>query len=71
MSEAAAGGGRAEIERKIIQRSLEDESYRRMLLEDPKAALEEEARPHSRRLARGVRGVRHEQVHALAAEALL
>jgi hypothetical protein len=26
---------------------------------------------HSRRLARGVRGVRHEQVHALAAEALL
>ena len=41
MSEAA-GGRRAEIEGRIIQRSLEDESYRRRLLEDPKAAVEEE-----------------------------
>ena len=38
----AAGGGRAEIEGRIIQRSLQDESYRRRLLEDPKAAVEEE-----------------------------
>jgi hypothetical protein len=38
----AAGDGRAEIEGRIIQRSLEDESYRRRLLEDPKAAVEEE-----------------------------
>jgi hypothetical protein len=38
----AAGGGRAEIERRLIQRSLQDEDYRRRLLADPKAALEEE-----------------------------
>jgi hypothetical protein len=38
----AAGGGRAEIEGRIIQRSLEDEDFRRRLLEDPKVAVEEE-----------------------------
>jgi Nitrile hydratase, alpha chain len=38
----AAGGGRAEIEGRIIRRSLEDEPFRRRLLEDPKAAVEEE-----------------------------
>ena len=38
----AAGSGRAEVERRIIQRSLEDESYRQRLLADPHAALEEE-----------------------------
>jgi hypothetical protein len=38
----AAGDGRAEIEGRIIQRSLEDESFRRRLLEDPKAAVVEE-----------------------------
>jgi hypothetical protein len=42
MSEAAAGGGRAEAERRIIQRSLEDDSFRQRLLEDPKAAVEQE-----------------------------
>jgi hypothetical protein len=41
MSEAA-GGGRAEIEGRIIQRSLEEESYRRSMLEDPRTAVEEE-----------------------------
>ena len=37
-----AGGSRAEMERKLIQRSLEDEGFRRRLLEDPKAAVEDE-----------------------------
>ena len=36
------GSGRQEMERRIVQRSLEDEAFRRRLLEDPKAALEEE-----------------------------
>jgi hypothetical protein len=38
----APGGARYEIERKLIQRSLQDESFRRKLLADPHAALEEE-----------------------------
>ena len=38
----AAGGGRAEVERRIVQRSLEDDSLRQKLLADPRAALEEE-----------------------------
>jgi hypothetical protein len=42
MSQAAGGGKRAEIERTIVQRSLEDESFRQMLLDDPKAAVEQE-----------------------------
>jgi len=42
MSEAAASGGRAEIERRLIERSLQDESLRQRLLTDPKGAVEEE-----------------------------
>jgi hypothetical protein len=42
MTEAGAGGGRAEIERRLIERSLEDESLRQRLLSDPKAAVEQE-----------------------------
>jgi Nitrile hydratase, alpha chain len=42
MTEAAAGGRRAEIERKIIQRSLEDEDFRQTLLEDPRGTVEQE-----------------------------
>jgi hypothetical protein len=38
----AAGGGRAEMERRLVQRSLEDEYFRRRLLEDPRAAVEVE-----------------------------
>jgi hypothetical protein len=41
MSEAS-GGGRAEMERRIVQRSIEDESFKQRLLEDPKAAVEQE-----------------------------
>ena len=36
------GSGRAEMERSIVQRSLQDESFRQRLLDDPKAAVEEE-----------------------------
>ena len=42
MSQAAGGGKRAEIERTLLQRSLQDEDFRQMLLDDPKAAVEQE-----------------------------
>ena len=41
MSEAS-GSARIEMERRLIEKSLEDESFRRRLLEDPKGAVEEE-----------------------------
>ena len=44
MTEASGGGGssRAEVERRLIQRSLEDEEFRQSLLADPRAAIEQE-----------------------------
>ena len=43
MSEASAGGGtRAEAERTLVQRSIEDEEFRQRLLEDPKGTVEQE-----------------------------
>jgi Nitrile hydratase, alpha chain len=43
MSEASAGGGaRAELERRLIQRSLQDEDYRQQLLSEPRAIIERE-----------------------------
>ncbi len=39
MSEASS---RADMERRLVQRSLQDEAFRQRLLEDPKAAVEEE-----------------------------
>ena len=39
MSEAT---GRQEMERRLIEKSLEDESFRRRLIEDPKGAVEQE-----------------------------
>jgi hypothetical protein len=42
MTEAGAGGGRAELEQRLVARSLEDESFRQELLADPKAVLEQE-----------------------------
>jgi hypothetical protein len=43
MADAAGGSSRrAELERKLIQRSLEDEEFRRRLLDDPKGAVEQE-----------------------------
>jgi Nitrile hydratase, alpha chain len=43
MSQASAGGGtRAEMERRLIQRSIEDDSFRQRLLDDPKGTVEQE-----------------------------
>ena len=44
MSEAGGRGGlsRAEFERRLINRSMEDEEFRRKLLDDPKGTLEQE-----------------------------
>jgi hypothetical protein len=42
MSQASAGGGRAEIERRLLQKSLEDDSFRQKLLADPKGTVEQE-----------------------------
>ena len=42
MSEATGGGSRREIEQRLIQRNLEDDSFRQALLADPKAAIEQE-----------------------------
>jgi hypothetical protein len=36
---SGAGGSRAEIERRLIQRSMEDEDFRQKLIDDPKGAL--------------------------------
>ena len=40
MTEATGGG--AETERKLIQRSLQDEDFRQRLLDDPKGTIEQE-----------------------------
>jgi hypothetical protein len=43
MTEASGGGGgRAEMARSIVQRSIEDEEFRQRLLEDPRGAVGEE-----------------------------
>jgi len=55
MSEAS---GRAEMERRIVQRSIEDEDFRRRLIEDPKGAVEQEL---GSRLPEGVRVVTVEE----------
>ena len=41
MSEAT-GGDRAQMKRRLIERSLQDDGFRQRLLEDPKAAIEQE-----------------------------
>jgi Nitrile hydratase, alpha chain len=42
MTEASGGGSRAEVERTLVQRSMEDEDFRQRLLDDPKGTLEQE-----------------------------
>jgi hypothetical protein len=43
MSEASASGARrAEVESTLVQRSMEDDSFRQRLLDDPKAVVEQE-----------------------------
>ena len=36
------GSGRAEMERRLIEKSLQDESFRQRLIENPKGAVEQE-----------------------------
>ena len=38
----AAGGGRTEVERRLVERSLQDEDFRQRLLDDPRGTLEQE-----------------------------
>jgi hypothetical protein len=38
----AAGNARTEMERRIIQRSIEDDAFRQQLLADPRAAVEQD-----------------------------
>ena len=54
----AAGGGRAEMERRLIEKSLQDEDFRQQLLADPKAIVEREL---GTRLPEGVRVVAVEE----------
>jgi len=43
MTEASGGAtSRAEMERRLIERALEDETFRQRLLDDPKGAVEQE-----------------------------
>jgi hypothetical protein len=42
MSDASGRGRRAEMERTLVQRSLQDEDFRQKLLDDPKATVEQE-----------------------------
>ena len=42
MTEATGGGGRSEIERRLVQRSIEDQEFRQRLLDDPKGTAEQE-----------------------------
>jgi hypothetical protein len=42
MTEASGGGSRAEMERRLIERSLQDQSFRQRLLDDPKGTIEQE-----------------------------
>ena len=52
MSEARGDTGRAQMERRLIERSIEDEAFRQKLIEDPKGAVEQEL---GMRLPEGVR----------------
>jgi Nitrile hydratase, alpha chain len=45
MTEATGGGSRAEMERKLIERSLQDEEFRQRLLADPKGTIEHDLGP--------------------------
>ena len=55
MSEAS---GRTDMERRLVEKSLQDESFRQRLLEDPRAAVEDEL---GTRLPEGVRVVAMEE----------
>ena len=40
MTQASGGASRPELERRLIDRSLQDESFRQRLLDDPKGTIE-------------------------------
>jgi hypothetical protein len=42
MTEASSGGDHSEMERRLINRSLEDEEFRQRLLDDPRGTIEQE-----------------------------
>ena len=42
MTEASGGNIRADVQRRLVQRSIEDEDFRQKLIDDPKGALEQE-----------------------------
>ena len=42
MTEATGGDSRAEMERRLIDRSLQDEEFRQRLLAEPRAAIEQD-----------------------------
>ena len=42
ITDASGGGSHAEMERRLIERSLQDESFKQRLLDDPKGAIEQE-----------------------------
>ena len=42
MTDAMGGGDRGVMRQRIVQKSLEDEAFRRQLLADPKTAVEQE-----------------------------
>ena len=52
------GSGRAEMERRLIEKSVEDESFRQRLVEDPKGTVEQEL---GTRLPEGVQVVTVEE----------
>jgi len=52
------GSGRQEMERRLIEKSIEDDAFRQRLVEDPKGAVEQEL---GRRLPEGVRVVAVEE----------
>jgi len=41
MTEASGGSMRSEVQRRLLQRSIEDEDFRKKLLDDPKWAVEQ------------------------------
>lgn len=55
MSEAS---GRADVERRLVERSLQDDDFRRRLLEDPRSTVEQEL---GARLPEGIRVVAVEE----------
>ena len=42
MTEASGGGSRAAVERRLIDRSLQDEEFRQRLLDDTRGTMEQE-----------------------------